>query len=145
MIQIKRIYDPVDEEDGYRILIDRLWPRGFSKEKACIDLWMKEVAPSSSLRKWYHHEIDNWEEFANRYKEELTEKRMLLMDLMNLEKEHKKVTLLFSAKDPLHNQAIILLRFCVLYDKCSSNIFRPIPIRITPPTASMQKLIRLPR
>ena len=51
MIQIKRIYDPVDEEDGYRILIDRLWPRGFSKEKACIDLWMKEVAPSSSLRK----------------------------------------------------------------------------------------------
>jgi uncharacterized protein YeaO (DUF488 family) len=109
MIQIKRIYDPVDEEDGYRILIDRLWPRGFSKEKACIDLWMKEVAPSSSLRKWYHHEIDNWEEFANRYKEELTEKRMLLMDLMNLEKEHKKVTLLFSAKDPLHNQAIILL------------------------------------
>lgn len=109
MIQIKRIYDPVDEEDGYRILIDRLWPRGFSKEKARIDLWMKEIAPSSSLRKWFHHEISNWDEFTIRYKEELKEKRTLLTDLINLEKEHKKITLLFAAKDCLRNQAIVVL------------------------------------
>lgn len=109
MIQIKRIYDPVGDDDGYRILIDRLWPRGFSKENAHIDLWMKEVAPSTSLRKWFHHEIENWEEFTTRYWEELKEKHPLLTELKNLEKEHKKITLLYSAKDSKHNQAIVLL------------------------------------
>ncbi len=109
MIQIKRIYEPVGDDDGYRILIDRLWPRGFSKENAHIDLWMKEVAPSTSLRKWFHHEIENWEEFTTRYWEELKEKHPLLTELKNLEKEHKKITLLYSAKDSKHNQAIVLL------------------------------------
>ena len=109
MIQIKRIYEPVGDDDGYRILIDRLWPRGFSKENAHIDLWMKEVAPSTSLRKWFHHEIENWDEFTTRYRKELKEKCTLLTELKNLEKEHKKVTLLYSAKDSMHNQAIVLL------------------------------------
>ena len=109
MIQIKRIYDPVGDDDGYRILIDRLWPRGFSKESAHIDLWMKEIAPSTSLRKWFHHDTENWDEFTVRYREELKEKRTLLMEIKNLEKEHKKVTLLYSAKDSMHNQAIVLL------------------------------------
>ena len=109
MIQIKRIYEPVGDDDGYRILIDRLWPRGFSKEHGHIDLCMKEVAPSTSLRKWFHHEIENWEEFTTRYWEELKEKHPLLTELKNLEKEHKKITLLYSAKDSKHNQAIVLL------------------------------------
>lgn len=109
MIQIKRIYDPVGDDDGYRILIDRLWPRGFSKESAHIDLWMKEIAPSTSLRKWFHHEIENWDEFTTRYRKELKEKCTLLTELKNLGKEHKKVTLLYSAKDSMHNQAIVLL------------------------------------
>jgi uncharacterized protein YeaO (DUF488 family) len=108
MIQLKRIYDPISEDDGYRILVDRLWPRGVSKENARIDLWMKEVAPSTELRKWFHHETDKWEEFQQLYKGELSDKKDLLSKLLNIEKENNNVTLLFSAKDREKNQAKVL-------------------------------------
>lgn len=75
MFRIKRIYETPGEDDGYRILIDRLWPRGFTKERAKVDLWLKEIAPSTELRKWYHHNPERWNEFKSRYQTELTDKK----------------------------------------------------------------------
>jgi uncharacterized protein YeaO (DUF488 family) len=115
MIQVKRIYDSVTEDDGYRVLIDRLWPRGFSKEDAKVDLWMKEIDPSTELRKWFHHDPDKWMEFQQRYKDELVNKKELIDQLLKLEKEKKVITLLFSAKDREKNQAMVLIE--VLRDK----------------------------
>ena len=115
MIQVKRIYDSVTEDDGYRVLIDRLWPRGFSKEDAKVDLWMKEIAPSTELRKWFHHDPDKWKEFQQRYKDEVVNKKELIDQLLKLEKEKKVITLLFSAKDREKNQAMVLIE--VLRDK----------------------------
>jgi uncharacterized protein YeaO (DUF488 family) len=115
MIQVKRIYDSVTEDDGYRVLIDRLWPRGFSKEDAKVDLWMKEIAPSTELRKWFDHDPDKWMEFQQRYKDELVNKKELIDQLLKLEKEKKVITLLFSAKDREKNQAMVLIE--VLRDK----------------------------
>lgn len=109
MIKIKRIYDPLNDNDGYRILIDRLWPRGISKESAHIDLWMKEIAPSSELRKWFNHDTQKWDEFSKRYTKELIKKGQMILDIKKLEKEHKTVTLLYGAKDTEHNQAQVLL------------------------------------
>ncbi|HEU5004523.1 MAG TPA: DUF488 domain-containing protein [Candidatus Saccharimonadales bacterium] len=108
MIAIKRVYEVKSKDDGYRVLVDRLWPRGVSKEKAALDLWMKDVAPSDGLRKWFNHDPAKWEEFEKRYKEELKNNDDLLEQLKNLEKEHKKLTLLYSAHDEEHNQAIVL-------------------------------------
>lgn len=110
MIRIKRIYDPVDNNDGYRVLVDRLWARGISKERAKLDLWMKEIAPSDELRKWFQHDPSKWDEFQLRYRKELLEKKELLSELKRIVKENKSVTLLYSAKDKEHNQAIALLR-----------------------------------
>lgn len=115
MIQVKRIYDSVTEDDGYRVLIDRLWPRGFSKEDAKVDLWMKEIAPSTELRKWFDHDPDKWMEFQQRFKDELVNKKELIDQLLKLEKEKKVITLLFSAKDREKNQAMVLIE--VLRDK----------------------------
>lgn len=111
MIKIKRIYDPSEKEDGYRILIDRLWPRGLTKEKAKIDLWLKEIAPSNDLRKWFAHDPEKWEEFKNKYKEELKTKQELLHKIKQLEKEKKTVTMLYSAKEKEHNNAVALSDF----------------------------------
>ena len=108
MIKTKRIYDDKADSDGYRILIDRLWPRGISKEKAGVDLWLKEIAPSTELRKWYDHDPEKWEEFENRYKEELKDKKELINQIKELEKEHKTVTLLYAAKDTEHANAAVL-------------------------------------
>ena len=110
MIRLKRIYDPVNENDGYRILIDRLWARGVSKERAKLDLWMKEIAPSNALRKWFNHDSAKWDEFQLRYREELLEKKDLIAELKRIEKENKSVTLLYSAKDKEYNQAVALLK-----------------------------------
>jgi uncharacterized protein YeaO (DUF488 family) len=107
-IQIKRVYEPYDHQDGYRILVDRLWPRGMKKEDAHIDLWLKEVAPSTELRQWFHKDRDNWTEFVKRYKAELRHNEAL-NELRRLVKEHKKVTLLYAVKDEEHNHAQILL------------------------------------
>ncbi|SRR5690554_623968 len=110
MIQLKRIYDSANEDDGYRVLIDRLWPRGLSKGNAKIDLWMKDIAPSTELRKWFHHDPDKWEEFQELYKEELSNNKDLLDQLLKLEKDNNKLTLLYSAKDRERNQAVVLLQ-----------------------------------
>jgi uncharacterized protein YeaO (DUF488 family) len=108
MIQIRRVYDQPGAKDGFRVLVDRLWPRGLTKEKAHVDLWMKEIAPSDALRKWFHHQDGNWGEFVKRYKAELAKKKELLTDLKKLENEHRTVTLLYGSKDEKLNQAVVL-------------------------------------
>ncbi len=107
-IKIKRIYEKPDASDGYRILVDRLWPRGMKKETAAIDLWLKEVAPSNTLRQWFNHEPEKWQEFKNRFVEELVEKQEQLATIATKAKS-QTVTLLYSAKDEKHNNAMALL------------------------------------
>ena len=94
-IRIKRIYEPVETKDGSRILIDRLWPRGIKKENAHVDYWMKAVAPSTELRKWFAHDPAKWESFQKKYKEEL-KKTGALDELISYIKKYKKVTLLYA-------------------------------------------------
>jgi len=108
MISAKRVYEKPAKDDGFRVLVDRLWPRGLTKEKAKVDLWMKEIGPSDELRKWFHHEEGSWGEFEKKYKAELAEKKDLLSELRRLQKEHGKVTLLFGSKDEKQNQAVVL-------------------------------------
>jgi uncharacterized protein YeaO (DUF488 family) len=109
MVKVKRIYEsPVPSSgDGKRILIDRLWPRGLRKDKVIIDGWMKEIAPSSQLRKWFGHDPDKWEEFRKRYRQELEGKEEILEELKR-EAKDKMVTLLYSAKDEEHNNALVV-------------------------------------
>ncbi|MDE2025180.1 MAG: DUF488 family protein [Patescibacteria group bacterium] len=107
MIHIKRVYDTSSSSDGKRILIDRLWPRGISKTKGKIDLWLKEIAPSNKLRIWFNHEVDKWEEFKKKYKEELKGKKSLIEQLKQEANNHP-VTLVYGTKDTEHNQAIVL-------------------------------------
>jgi len=108
MFVTKRIYEKPGKNDGVRVLVDRLWPRGIKKEDANIDYWMKEIAPSSTLRKWFAHKEERWQEFKKRYTEELKEKDDLLKQLKDLGKD-KKVTLLYAAKDKEKNNAQVLL------------------------------------
>lgn len=106
-IRIKRVYEQPDPADGTRILVDRLWPRGMTKEKAGVDLWLKNIAPSTALRKWFGHEPAKWEEFKQRYRQELRENK----EQVSLLKEQLKkgtVTLLYGAKDEVHNEALVL-------------------------------------
>jgi uncharacterized protein YeaO (DUF488 family) len=111
VIRIKRVYDQAFKEDGFRILVDRLWPRGISKDKAKVDLWLKEVAPSDDLRKWFSHDPNKWQEFKERYADELRSKQELLRQIRQAEKERETVTILYSAKDEEHNQAVALVAF----------------------------------
>jgi len=106
-INIKRIYEKPEKSDGTRILVDRLWPRGLTKEKAAIDLWLKEIAPSNELRKWFGHEPAKWTEFRKRYLQEL-KKNPVPMSQLKDQLKKGKMTLLYSAKDENYNQAIIL-------------------------------------
>lgn len=108
MIKIKRVYNTPSKEDGYRILVDRLWPRGLSKEKAKVDLWLKEIAPSDELRKRFCHDPAKWEEFKEKYAEELKSKRDLLLKIKLLEKEKGTVTLLYATKNEEQNNAVAL-------------------------------------
>jgi uncharacterized protein YeaO (DUF488 family) len=108
MIKVKRIYDQPTKEDGFRILVDRLWPRGVSKENAKINLWLKEIAPSDDLRTWFSHDPKKWEEFKEKYETELKDKQELIQKIKQEEKENETVTLLYSAKDQEHNQAVAL-------------------------------------
>lgn len=110
MIKLKRIYEPYSKDDGYRVLVDRLWPRGESKEKAHLDLWLKEIAPSTELRKWFGHDPNKWEEFEKRYKKELESKPELFKQLKALLNKHKQVTLLYGARDIEHNDAVVLVK-----------------------------------
>ena len=111
MIKVKRIYDPPAKEDGFRILVDRLWPRGLTKEKAKIDLWLKEIAPSDDLRKWFAHDPEKWKEFKNRYEMELKDKQDLLRKIKQMEKEKGVVTILYSTKETEFNNAVALSGF----------------------------------
>lgn len=106
-VRIKRAYEAPSSHDGTRILVDRLWPRGVKKSDASISRWMKDVAPSSELRKWFGHDPARWEEFRRRYESELAGKRELLGELKNLAKEGP-LTLVYSAHDEDHNQAVVL-------------------------------------
>ncbi|MFC2449334.1 MAG: DUF488 domain-containing protein [Prevotella denticola] len=106
-MKIKRAYAPAEESDGYRILVDRLWPRGISKEKAQIDLWLKSVAPSNELRKWFGHDPEKFPEFEQRYRAELAESGAL-DELRAVLREHPDATLLFAAHDEEHNNAVVL-------------------------------------
>jgi uncharacterized protein YeaO (DUF488 family) len=108
MIKTKRIYESPTEEDDFRILVDRLWPRGVQKEKAKIDLWLKEIAPSDDLRKWFAHDPQKWEEFKKKYAKELATKQGLLNEIRQIEKEKGTVTFLYSARDTEHNNAVAL-------------------------------------
>lgn len=106
-IKIKRIYTEVETDDGYRILIDRLWPRGVSKERAALDDWLKEIAPSTELRKWFNHDPQLFDEFSKHYILELEDKKEELLRIKSIA-EQQNVTLLFSAKDEKYNQAVVL-------------------------------------
>ncbi len=108
MIKIKRSYESAEDNDGFRILVDRLWPRGVSKEKAHLNLWMKDIAPSNDLRKWFSHDPGKWNEFNNKYKGELSHKNELITKIKDIEKENDVVTLVYSAKDKDHNNAVVL-------------------------------------
>ena len=109
-IKIKRVYDSFDESDGFRILVDRLWPRGLSKNKAKIDMWLKDIAPSNELRKWFGHKQDKWIEFRGRYFVELNKKRELI-ELIADKMEKGSVTLIYGAKDERFNNAVVLKEY----------------------------------
>jgi len=108
MIAVKRVYDPPKGDDGCRLLVDRLWPRGVKKDEAQLDGWIKHVAPSDKLRHWFGHETPKWEEFRRRYFAELDHKPEAWRPIVDAEKRKKKVTLLFGAKDSEHNNAVVL-------------------------------------
>ena len=106
-VKLKRAYEAPAVEDGTRILVDRLWPRGIKKADAAIDLWMKDVAPSTGLRQWFGHETDRWQEFRRRYVDELRQKSDLVDELRALARKGP-ITLVFAAHDQTHNDAVVL-------------------------------------
>jgi len=106
VIKIKRVYDPPSEEDGFRILVDKLWPRGVSKEKANVDLWLREIAPSDDLRKWFSHDPKKWEEFKRKYERELKDKQNCF--IKSNKQKKKKEPLLFSIQQKMKNTTMQL-------------------------------------
>ncbi len=107
MFHLKRVYEEPSAKDGYRILVERLWPRGLSKERAAVDLWLKDVAPSPELRKWFHHDPARWQEFQRRYRAELKEKKETIK-LLKQKGKAGAVTLVYAAHDEEHNGALVL-------------------------------------
>ena len=107
MIRLKRVYEEAARNDGYRVLVERLWPRGVSKEKANIRLWAKEIAPSAELRKWYGHNLARWQEFKKRYWRELKGKEESLEEIRSRARE-RTVTFVYAARDEVHNSAMAL-------------------------------------
>lgn len=109
-IQVKRVYDPPTQKDGYRVLVDRIWPRGLTKERANVDLWLKDIAPSTALRRWFNHDPDKWQEFQMRYFRELEQ----CADHVNQLKKRAtstRITLLYAAKNTEYNNAVALKSF----------------------------------
>jgi uncharacterized protein YeaO (DUF488 family) len=106
-IQIKRVYEEPSRADGVRILVDRLWPRGLSKEKARVDIWLKEIAPTTELRKWFNHDPKKWTEFQTRYRRELKSNAAVVATLKEKVAE-VPVTLVYGARDEEHNEAVVL-------------------------------------
>ena len=115
-ITVKRVYDPIDEGDGVRVLVDRVWPRGVTKKELRADQWLRDVAPSDSLRKWFNHDPAKWEEFKLRYVPELEGKPAILRCLLDVANE-KGLVLLFSARDLRFNQAVALQGYLLSLDK----------------------------
>ncbi|MFP3210837.1 MAG: DUF488 family protein [Thermocladium sp.] len=110
-IKIKRTYDDAQDSDGFRVLVDALWPRGLSKERAKIDYWARNIAPSDELRKWFNHEPNKWDEFKARYWKELDAKQGDVKEFIMMINEKDRVTLLFSARDRERNNAVALLEY----------------------------------
>ena len=106
-IRLKRAYQPASPDDGARVLVERLWPRGVTKAEAALDAWERDIAPSPGLRKWYGHDIDRWEEFRARYRSELADRRPALERLRELARAGR-LTLVFAARDPDHSSAAVL-------------------------------------
>lgn len=111
MIKIKRVYEPYDNNDGYRILVDRLWPRGVTKARAKIDEWAKDITPSTDLRKWYSHEVPKWPVFQQMYAEELKKNEGTTLRAIKDKQEKETVTLVYAAKDEAHTHALVLKDF----------------------------------
>jgi uncharacterized protein YeaO (DUF488 family) len=109
-IKVKRIYDQAEQEDGHRILVDRLWPRGVSKGRAAIISWEKELAPTPELRAWFGHRPELWPEFQNRYKEEL-KKNAFIDTFVKKHKNYKIITLLYAGKDESHSHVLLLQKY----------------------------------
>lgn len=109
-VQIKKVHDGADPSDGYRVLVDRLWPRGVSRERAALDGWLKDVAPSPDLRTWWHHDPERYEEFARRYRHEL-DTSPALDELHEIIATHPVVTLVYAAHDPEVNHARVLAEY----------------------------------
>ena len=109
-VAIKRVYEPVSRTDGTRVLVDRLWPRGLTKVKAAVDEWLRELAPSDELRRWYHARPDHWQDFRKKYLKELSqpEAEDSLLQLYQLARKRKRVTLLFGSKNETSNNAVVL-------------------------------------
>lgn len=119
-IKLKRAYDDVHSGDGTRILVDRLWPRGVKKVDAAIDLWAKDIAPSTGLRKWFGHDPDRWPEFRRRYSEEMRQHRERLGELRALA-QRGRITLVFGAHDTVHNDAVVLREILLGRSACGES------------------------
>ncbi len=111
MIKVKRVYETPQGDDGFRILVDRLWPRGLTKDRAKVDLWLKEIAPSDGLRKWFSHDPSKWTRFQEKFDSELKGKKDPVNQIKALEKDKGVVTLLYSAKETRYNNAVALSNF----------------------------------
>lgn len=109
-LQLKRVYEKPAKTDGTRVLVDRLWPRGLTKQRAAVDLWLKEIAPSTELRKWFGHDPEKWKEFRSRYRAEL-KSHPDEVRLITSKAREETVTLLYGARDQEHNEAIVLQQF----------------------------------
>lgn len=109
-IRLKRIYDDISDDDGFRILVDRLWPRGVRKSEAAIDLWVKEIAPTTELRKWFDHDPEKWDDFKELYEKELEAKKEQIIKMLGQVPDNR-LTLIYSARDRNHNQAVVLKEF----------------------------------
>ncbi len=112
VVEIKRVHEPATAGDGVRVLVDRLWPRGVSKEAAGLDEWFKDLAPSPQLRKWFNHDPERWNEFQRRYRSEL-DKRTARVDVLAALGDTKKLTLLYAAKDEAFNNAVVLCDYLI--------------------------------
>jgi uncharacterized protein YeaO (DUF488 family) len=111
VIIVKRVSEPASGDDGYRVLVERLWPRGITKEKAQVALWLKDAGASTDLRKWFSHDPAKWEVFRRKYFEEMEQKPQVVHTLREILKEHPDVTFVFSAHDEIHNNAVALKEF----------------------------------
>lgn len=110
-IRLKRAYDPAEPDDGTRVLVDRLWPRGLTRDAAKVGLWLKDIAPSTELRRWFGHDPAKWAEFRKRYEAELVH-NPALDELRAIIRRDRRVTLLFGARDVAHNDAVVLREIC---------------------------------